>query len=198
MRPPTAPPASLTTRCAPVLSRAARAARSPRISASKSAFSRSRWVTEQAVRRAFVHRELAPWDRPGGPCRRCLDGRKGSAAPWTMSVGTVKAAMSARRSVSALTRAMARMACGEAHWNSPMAHCTHAGLTGPSGPPAPKNAGAMAARSAGRSRRRPATKGSYTTSRSLPSGLPSALSRHGVFVATSTVRATRPVPCRDR
>ena len=122
---------------------------------------------EQAVRRAFVYRELLPaiaWAVRAAVPRR----PKGSAAPWTTSVGTVKAAMSARRSVSALTRAMARMACGEARWNSPMAHCTHAGLTGPSGPPAPKNAGAMAARSAGRSRRRPATKGSYTTSRVHP------------------------------
>jgi hypothetical protein len=31
---------------------------------------------EQAVRRAFVYRELAPCDRPGGPCRRRLNGRE--------------------------------------------------------------------------------------------------------------------------
>jgi len=72
---------------------------------------------KESVRGARIHFESATGDCLRGPSSSQING--GSASPWMIKVGTVKAAMSFRRSVSDIARIMSVIAFGEAGKNNP-------------------------------------------------------------------------------
>jgi hypothetical protein len=142
--------------------------------------------------------DLEPASGDGGGGGPAAEGERAvrSSIPWSTRVGTVKAAMSGRRSLSKPVRVIAIVARGEARRASETPQSIISRDTVPTAPP-PKNGAAPAAVAAGRSARSGATMASIASA-SMPLGLSPVFSRNGVVVATRATRATRWTPCPDR